>query len=190
MIDLLRSLYHGVFGTIESIASGWFVGLAARLTFASVLLMYFLNSALTKVGSGFPGSLIASTGAYVQILGEKAFEAYSFNVANVPLFPETLIVYAGTYAEFVLPVLIVIGLFTRAASLGMIGFIAVMTIVDINLHTVDAKTIGELFDRVQDSAIADQRLLWMFPLGYLVIKGPGLVSLDALLGGLIRKNEI
>ena len=34
------------------------LSLAARLFFSSVLMFYFLNSAATKVGSGFPGSLM------------------------------------------------------------------------------------------------------------------------------------
>lgn len=56
----------------------------------------------------------------------------------------------------------------------MLAFIAVMTYVDINLHSVDAKTIGAFFDRIHNSALADQRLLWAFPLIVLVVKGAGL----------------
>ena len=72
----------------------------------------------------------------------------------------------------------------------MIGFIAVMTYVDINFHGADAKTIGVLFDRVQDSVISDQRLLWCIPLIYLILKGPGLLSLDAIFGNFFNKEEI
>ena len=54
-----------------------------------------------------------------------------------------------------------------------------MTYTDITGH--DAK-IGGFFDRFQDAAIADQRLLWLFPLIYLVLRGPGLISLDAIFG--------
>lgn len=95
---------------------------------------------------------------------------------------DTLIVLAGTYAEFILPALILIGLFTRLSSLAMIGFIVVMSIVDITGHGASAKTIGALFDRIQDGVIADQRLLWIFPLIYLIIKGAGAISVDGLLG--------
>jgi putative oxidoreductase len=35
------------------------------------------------------------------------------------------VVVAGTLAEFILPLLIVIGLFTRLAAFGMIGFVIV-----------------------------------------------------------------
>jgi len=176
-MSVLIGLYNTVFWGLQRLLEDWFLGLAARLIFASVLLFYFLNSALTKVGSGFPGSFIPGPGAYGQMFPKVAEEAL-FNVDKIPFFPYGLIVWAGTYAEFILPVLIVAGLFTRAAALGMMVFIAVMTYVDITAHQVDAQTIGTFFDRVPDAKIADQRLMWSFPLLYLVLRGPGVISLD------------
>ena len=96
-------------------------------------------------------------------------------------FPWGLIVTMGTYAEFILPLLVVIGLFSRLAALGMIGFIAVQTFVDITVHQIGAESIGALFDRLPDSVIADQRLLWIVPLAVIILKGPGLLSVDSLL---------
>jgi putative oxidoreductase len=75
----------------------------------------------------------------------------------------------------------VLGLFTRLAALGMIVFIAVQSYVDIAFHGADATTIGALFDRFPDAVISDQRVLWLMPLLYLVIKGAGVVSIDHLL---------
>ncbi|MEM9028705.1 MAG: DoxX family protein [Pseudomonadota bacterium] len=189
LIRGLNSLYEGVFFGIQRATEAWLIGLAARLTFASVLLMYFLNSALTKVGSSFPEILIPTTNAYAQIV-PKVMEEAGFDATQIAFFPHGLMVYAGTYAEFILPVLIVIGLWTRAASLGMLGFIAVMTYVDITAHGADAATIGGFFDRVQDAAISDQRLLWAFPLLYLVLRGPGAISFDAVLGLTVREEPI
>jgi putative oxidoreductase len=189
MIDMLRSLHDSFFKGLEGLAKGWFLGLAARLVFSSVLMMFFLNSAATKVGSGFPGALIPTSGAYAQMLPPVA-EQYGYNADKIPFLPYGAIVYLGTYAEFILPVLILVGLFTRLSSLAFLGFIGVMTYVDINFHGVDAKAIGEVFDRIQDAAISDQRLLWCFPLVYLLIKGSGVLSLDAILGSLLRKEEI
>ncbi len=189
MIDVLRNLYDGVFRGIEAMTSGWFLGLAARLIFSSVLMMFFLNSAATKVGSGFPGMLVPTSGAYAQMLPPIA-EQYGYNADKIPFIPYGAIVYMGTYAEFLLPLLILVGLFTRLSALAFLGFIAVMTYVDIYFHGVGAKAIGGFFDRVQDAVIADQRLLWCFPLVYLLIKGPGIISLDAILGGLVKKDEI
>jgi putative oxidoreductase len=181
MPNSLVYAYRAIFGGLQSVTEDWLLGLCARLAFASVLLIYFLNSALTKIGSGFPAIFIPQDNAYSQIV-PQVVEKFDYDASKVPLVPYGLIVFAGTYAEFVLPVLIVAGLFTRLASLGMIGFVAVMTYVDIFGHKVDAKTVGMAFDRIHDSAIADQRILWLFPLIYLVLRGPGWISIDGLFG--------
>ena len=97
-----------------------------------------------------------------------------------------IIVLFGTWAEFILPLLIVLGLFTRLASLGFLGFILVMSFVDIRYHGVDASTVGALFDPIPSSLIVDQRLLWIFLLLVLIVKGEGRISLDALLGRMKR----
>lgn len=179
-ISALVDLHTRVFAALERALDGWFLGLAARLVFAGVLLFYFWNSVATKLGTGFPGILIPQDGAYFQIL-PPIVERYGYDVSAVPFLPYGLIVYAGTYAELILPLLITLGLFTRLAALGMIGFIAVQTFVDIVFHMVEAETIGAHFDRLPDSAISDQRSLWAFVLLYLVVKGAGAISLDALL---------
>ena len=82
-----------------------------------------------------------------------------------------------------LPVLIVAGLFTRIAALGMVVFVLVQSYVDITAHAADEKTVGSFFDRIPDSVIADQRTLWIFLLLYLFIYGAGKVSLDHLFAG-------
>jgi len=175
-------LHDLIFFTLQRLAGSWFLGLSSRLVFSSVLLMYFVNSVRTKVGSGFPDFLVPGSGAYMQIIPSIA-EASDYDTDAIALIPYGLIVHMGTYAEFILPVLILLGLFTRIASMGMLGFIAVMTYVDIVFHGAGAETIGMFFDRVQDSAISDQRLLWAFPLFYLVLKGAGTISLDHLFSG-------
>jgi putative oxidoreductase len=90
---------------------------------------------------------------------------------------------AGTWAEFILPLLIVIGLFTRLAALGMIGFVVVQSLTDLYGHggIAHAETLGAWFDRVPDSVILDQRAFWMLILVTLVIKGAGALSLDRIL---------
>lgn len=176
----LIALHDRVFNRIEVLLSGWFLGLAARFVFAAVLLLFFLNSAATKVGDGFPDIFIPGIGAYAQILPPIA-EAASYDPSQIALFPWKILAFAGTYAEFIIPILVVIGLFTRLSSLAMIGFIIVMSFVDIQFHGADTATVGAWFDRVHDSAISDQRLLWIFLLVYLMIKGAGPLSLDALI---------
>jgi putative oxidoreductase len=176
----LLSLYDKIVEAVERLTRGWFFGLFARFTFASVLYFYFLNSAKTKVGDGIFGFFSVSPNAYYQI-ALPAVEAAGGDVSQVPFFPWGLMVYAGTYAEFILPLLVIFGLFTRIAAAGMIAFIAVQSWVDITVHQVGAETIGAMFDRFSDGLIADQRLLWLFPLVYLAVRGAGAVSLDRLL---------
>lgn len=180
IVKLVIGLHDRVFAFIEGLAGGWFLGLAARVVFSSVLMVFFLNSVATKVGSGVPDMFIPQIGAYAQILPSIA-EAAGYDVSAIALFPWKIIVLAGTYAEFVLPIMLLLGVFTRLTSVSLIGFIVVMSIVDIQFHGLDVASIGAMFDRVHDSVIADQRLLWIFPLIYLAIKGGGPISLDTIL---------
>jgi putative oxidoreductase len=147
----------------------------ARAIFAAVLLGYFWTSGLTK----FDGPFTLSDGAYAQIF-PKAFEAVGYDSAQLgPL--HTLIALAGGWAELVLPTLIVLGLMTRLAALGMVGFVIVQSLTDVFGHMVDASTIGAWFDAPSDALILDQRALWMMLLLTLVIKGSGPISIDRLL---------
>lgn len=178
-IHTLERIHDGVFNTIEQAAGPWFLPLLARLVFSSVLLMFFISSGLTKVGSGFPDFLIPTAGAYAQIL-PSITEAVSYDTDQIALFPWKLIVLGGTYAEFALPVMLLLGVFTRLTSVGLIGFIIVMSFVDIQFHGLEPASIGAMFDRIHNSIIFDQRLLWIFPLIYLAIRGGGPISVDAL----------
>jgi putative oxidoreductase len=180
LIRLITTLHDAFFGMLQKVLGEWFLGLAARFVFAAVLLVYFLNSASTKIGAGPFGFLSPSIGAYAQII-PPIFEAAGNDAGAVAFFPWKLIVYFGTYAEFVLPVLIVVGLFTRVAALGMIGFVLVQSYVDWAYHGADAETLGAWFDRVSSALILDQRALWVFLLVYLALRGAGAISLDHLL---------
>jgi putative oxidoreductase len=176
MIDIIKTRYFTTVHTLESASDSWLLGLFARLTFAAVLLVYFLNSALTKFDGG-PFSI--ADAAYFQIV-PSIVEAAGHDAAAVSFIPWGAIVFLGSYAEVILPLLIVAGLFTRLAALGMIGFIIVQSYVDIAFHGVEAKTIGAWFDNVSSAAILDQRAFWVFLLLYLMLKGAGRLSLDKL----------
>ncbi len=147
----------------------------ARLTFGGVLTGYFWASALTKFDS-FPFGL--STGAFAQIY-PKQIEALGYDASLIGLFP-WLVVLAGSYAEFILPALILLGAVTRPAALGMIGFIIVQSLTDIWGHLAGPETIGTWFDRIADAQIMDQRALWVMLLAILVVKGAGPLSIDRL----------
>lgn len=180
LISIFKRWHCAFFAKLTSITNGWFLSTAARFSFLAVIFFYYINSANTKVGEGFLGFFDLQFGAYIQILSEAGMVAYDFEVANVP-FLQKCIVYFGTYSEFLLPTLIVIGLFTRLAALAMIGFIIVQSYVDITAHGIDATTRGAWFDNDSASLVMDQRTLWVFLLLVLVVKGPGFLSLDKVL---------
>lgn len=180
MIRLLTSLHEAAFGGLERITVPVMTTLA-RFLFAAVLLFYYWNSALTKLGDGVFGFLFPSDGAYIQIF-PKAVEAAGYDTSQLGLF-HWLVVLAGTWAEFLLPLAIVIGLFTRLAALGMIGFVTVQTLTDLYGHggIEHAGTLGAWFDRLPDAVVLDQRAFWVFVLLYLVFRGGGPLSVDQLL---------
>ncbi len=162
--------------TVQGIASAadrWLLGFTARFVFAASLLVYYIASALTKPGEGLLGIFTPDAGAFAQIVPSIA-EHYVYDTAAIPVFPWHLIVSAGTIAEFVLPVLIVLGCFTRISALGMMLFVLVQTYVDVAYHATE---LGGIFNR-DPAELLDQRLFWLFPLLYLACKGAGLISLD------------
>lgn len=162
----------------------WLLPTLARVVFVGVLLLYFWVSAMTKLGDGVAGLVWLSDTAYVQMF-PKAVEAVNYDVTQLGwgYWP---IAVLGTWAEFLLPLCIAIGLATRLAALGMVVFVAVQSYVDIHGHDVGAKATGAWFDHVSGAAILDQRALWVVLLLILVIKGAGPVSLDAALRSVRR----
>ncbi|PCJ75403.1 MAG: hypothetical protein COA53_05720 [Rhodobacteraceae bacterium] len=175
-MQFILNLHDRIFTVISNILGPWFLTTAARLTFTSVTLLFFWASGKTKIGDSI---FSPAFGAYAQIFPKK-FESLGYDASLMSGF-DTLVVLFGTYAEFILPAMIALGLFTRLASVGMIGFIAMMSFVDIYGHNADAKTIGAMFDRFPYGLIMDQRLMWVFLLLVLVIKGGGPISLDYIL---------
>jgi putative oxidoreductase len=174
----LIARYKSLAGTLDRMDGT--LATAARFLFAAILLMYFWVSGLTKLGDGLLGLFQPALGAYAQIF-PKAMEAAGYDVSQLGLW-HTLVVLAGTWAEFILPALIVLGLATRLVALGMIGFVIVQSLTDMFGHGLLAEpgAVGAWFDRVPDSVIMDQRALWIFLLAVLVLKGAGPLSLDRL----------
>lgn len=178
MQPLIR-LHTRLFDALDR-AGNEILPLLARLAFAATLLGYYWASALTKPGDGVLGLLRPSTGAYAQIF-PRQLEAVGYDASQLSVL-HWLMVTLGTWAEFLLPAMIVLGLFTRLAALGMIGFVLLQSLTDIYGHGMtDAATIGVWFDRMPDGTLLDQRLFWVVLLAIPVIKGAGTLSLDALL---------
>jgi putative oxidoreductase len=156
---------------IDALGGRDVIGISSRGLFVLLLLPYYFNSALTKI-DGFG----LSAGAFAQILPPIA-EQYLYDTSAIPFFPWHLIVWAGTIGEFVLPILIVAGLFTRLAALGMIGFVIVQTVVDVVFH---GAALGMLANGLPNELI-DQRLLWVSLLVAMVFAGGGKLSVDRFL---------
>ncbi len=139
---------------------------------------------MTKFGDGITGLIFPSDGTYIQIF-PKFVESVGYDFSQLTTY-HWFFAFAGMWAEILLPILIVAGLFTRLASFGMIGFIAVQSFTDI--YVAGHGHWGRWFDNVAEYdpslkavGIADLRVFWVFLLLYLVIKGGGALSLDALL---------
>ena len=152
----------------------------SRFVFAAVLLPYFWASAMTKLGSGIFGVFSPALGAYAQIF-PRVTEAAGYNLDNLNLF-HWAVVTAGMWAEFILPLMIVVGLLTRLSALGMIGFVVLQSLTDLYGHRAieHPETLGAWFDRAPDALILDQRAFWITLLGTLVVLGGGALSLDRL----------
>jgi putative oxidoreductase len=81
---------------------------------------------------------------------------------RLPLLPPDIAAHLATYAEHLFPILLVLGLATRLSALSLLGMTAVIQLL------------------VYPSAWPTH-LTWAAALLYLVARGPGRVSLDALL---------
>ena len=123
----------------------WFLLLVARLGIASV----FFLSGRTKVD----GILHITDSAY------SLFETEY----KLPLLSPFVAAHAATYAEHFFPILLVLGLATRFAALGLLG----MTLVIEIFVYPDAWST---------------HLSWAAILLLLIAKGGGAVSLDRLIG--------
>ena len=172
----MLTMYNAATERLER--ADWLLTTSARFIFAATLLIYFWVSGLTKLGDGVMGIFQPSVGAYAQVF-PKAMEAVTYDTSQLSIFHWAVVV-AGTWAEFILPALIVIGLFTRPSALGMIGFIVVQSLTDLYGHggIEHPETLGAWFDRIPNAVILDQRAFWVFLLLVLVVKGAGPLSLD------------
>lgn len=174
------ALYDDLFDAVTRLGTP-LLPLLARFVFAAVLVGYFWASGLTKLGEGLFGWLAPSFNAYAQIF-PRSFEAVGYDVSQMG-WGAWAVVVAGTVAEFVLPLLVVIGLATRLAALGMMGFVVVQSLTDLYGHggRAHVETLGAWFDRLPGGLILDQRAFWMLLLVTLVVRGAGALSLDGLL---------
>jgi putative oxidoreductase len=139
-----RALYNRVAAKLTALIGHDLLALAARFGIAGV----FWLSGRTKV----EGWLTVSDSAVALFADEY----------QVPLLSPELGAHLAAYAEHLFPILLVLGLFTRASALGLLGMTAVIQIF------------------VYPDAWPTH-LVWATALLYLGGRGAGRVSLDSLL---------
>ena len=153
MIRLFASL-NRVFTAIPH----WFLALLARFSIASV----FWKSGQTKV-EGFAIDLVAGTATFgVPRLSDSAIDLFR-DEYKLPLVPPEIAAVLATIAEHLFPILILIGLATRLSAFALL----VMTLVIEILVYPDAYPLHGI---------------WATVLLYLMKVGPGMFSLDRLIG--------
>jgi putative oxidoreductase len=81
---------------------------------------------------------------------------------RVPVLPPELAAYLATTVELTTPVLLVLGLATRLGAAAMLGMALVIQVFVYPENYPD-------------------HILWAGPLLYLILRGPGVVSLDHLI---------
>jgi len=142
------------------------------LGFRLYVAYVFFKSGLTKVDDSF---MVTDTTLYL-------FEEY-----NVPLLPSDVAAYLATYAELILPILLVIGLFTRPAALGLfiLNAVAANAFLQAEYHTNVAGTTLKWLEHPGDW----QHVLWGVMLAVIFTFGPGALSLDKLISNRWRSNS-
>lgn len=128
---------------LERLISHDLIALACRFSIAGV----FWLSGRTKVEGWFT-------------LTDTTFLLFRQDYA-LPLIPPEWAAYLATSAEHILPILLVLGLFTRLAALGVLGMTAV---IQTFVYPSGWPT----------------HLSWAAPMLYLLGRGPGRWSLDHL----------
>lgn len=153
----------------------------SRAVFAAVLLPWFVIGAMSKIG-GLTLSLGPTVAGLPLSLG--AFYAYVPDrigdlSGGLPQFGVATQVYVGLMvgAELLLPILIVLGLWARAAALGF----SLHQLVFL-LTTESAENLGAAFDASPFDMMPDQFLLWIMLMGPVALFGAGPLSGDALVG--------
>lgn len=128
------------------------MNLAERIPMAVVLLavrvgiaMVFLKSGMTKTSEGLT-------------LADQTFVLFEYEYA-LPLIPHEIAAYLATYAEHILPIMLILGLCGRLSALGLLGMTAVIQIFVY-------------------PALWDLHLLWAGALLLIVARGPGMISID------------
>lgn len=140
--------------TIMSNIPEWFVNLCMRL----VIFKVFWFAVQTKIN----GWTIAGQHFAFWNVTDNTFLLFNFEY-GIPLIPSTLAAYMGTFGEFSLSLMILFGVLTRFAALGLLA----MTLVIQFFVYPDAWWTFHVY--------------WVLPLLYLIKNGGGKASADNFL---------
>jgi putative oxidoreductase len=106
----IRATWNRIADGLSVLASHGLLALCARFALGAIFFM----SGRTKVD----GILTITEGAYTLFREEY----------KVPLLPPEIAAHLATYAEHLLPALLIMGLLTRLSALGLLGMTAVIQI--------------------------------------------------------------
>jgi putative oxidoreductase len=164
-----RSIIATIVATLILLCSGFpyaVVALGLRLVMARV---FFLAGQSKILGPIVPINLDIPNLPLIDVsvvlptaIKAETFAMFETQYANLPL-PPTVAAYVFSYAEFVLPICLVIGFATRFAALGLL----VMT--------------GLLSFYVMPEAFWPTYVYWIGILMVLISVGPGVISIDAVI---------
>lgn len=134
-MNALYRLEDAIFGPLIRALNSGLLSLLVRFAFFAVLFFWLWNSAVTKVYSAREGfSFFPKLGAYGQMFPQQ-LEAAGYDLSQIGTAYK-VIAFVGTWGEFILPILIIVGLFTRTAAFGMIVFVCVLSFVDVYGHQI------------------------------------------------------
>lgn len=139
----LIGMIDGLFGTLQTVGTP-VIELIMRLLMARI----FFYSGQTKI-ENFENTVFLFEYEYM-----------------VPVLSPTIAAYFGTFFELVMPVFLVLGLFTRLAALPLL---VMAMVIQFHLGATNAAYYHW------------EHYFWMLTLGYLVVRGGGKLSLDHLL---------
>lgn len=151
------------------------VAFALRLMMARV---FFLDGQTRIDGIRLPVNVAELTNYYLTgwnfavtvptSVRPETFTAFATQYSLVPV-PSTIAAYLVSYAEFILPIMLVVGLGTRFAALGLLVITAMILAF------------------VAPDPMATAQIYWAAILLVLVSQGPGTVSFDRLIRRFVRR---
>jgi putative oxidoreductase len=164
----------------SSFLAGAIVAICRVLPYALVALglrfliarVFFLSGQAKIAGPAIPISLFNRSGDFSIVLPAEikpsTFELFQTQYAALPI-PPTIAAYLFTYAEFVLPICLVLGFATRLSALALLIMTALVQVY------------------VMPEALWTTHVYLFAILLVLISVGPGAISLDALIRTIDRK---